>query len=435
MNASRISRFRSIALLLSATALLSAATADARRAHFPREGVWRGVFDVNGDPLPFQFEIKGKRAGDATLTLINGARRDQFKVEQTGPDTLFVRMNTYDAAIEARIESRERLVGVYRSLVASQRGSELPLVAEYGKQYRFVAPAANVAPQTDLNGKWAIQILSKEAGNNQVALLQQRGNELGGVFMTVVGDTRELAGTVQGNEFFLSGFTGPSPVLIKGSIAEDGTLTGVISRGIYRTTKFEGRRQRDVELPDPYKLTYLKPGYTKLDFTFPDLEGRPVSLSDAKYRGKVVLVEIIGSWCPNCTDQTRFLAPWYKANRDRGVEIIAVAFEQEDSLEYARTTLGRLRDFFDVRYDIVFGGIADKKVATEKLGALNFMAAFPTTIVIDRKGEVREIYTGYTGEITGEYFNEYVRKFDATMDTLLAEPVPADEPRLSAVGR
>ena len=111
-------------------------------------------------------------------------------------------MNTYDAAIEARIESRERLVGVYRSLVASQRGSELPLVAEYGKQYRFVAPAATVVPQTDLNGKWAIQILSKEAGNNQVALLQQRGNELGGVFMTVVGDTRELAGTVQGNEFF-----------------------------------------------------------------------------------------------------------------------------------------------------------------------------------------------------------------------------------------
>lgn len=435
MNASRIARFRSIVLLLSAVALLFTATADARRAPFPREGIWRGVFDVSGDSLPFQFEIKGKHADDATLTLINGTRRDRFKVQQTGPDTLFVRMNTYDAAIEARIESRERLVGVYKSLVASQRGSELPLVAEYGKNYRFVAPAANVAPQADLNGKWAIQILSKEAGNNQVALLQQHGNQLGGVFMTVVGDTRELAGTVQGNEFFLSGFTGPSPVLIKGTIGEDGALTGVIARGIYRTTKFEGRRQTDVELPDPYKLTYLKPGYSKLDFTFPDLEGHPVSLSDAKYRGKVVLVEIIGSWCPNCTDQTRFLAPWYQANRDRGVEIIAVAFEQEDSLDYARSTLGRLRDFFDIRYDIVFGGIADKKVATEKLGALNFMAAFPTTIVIDRKGEVREIYTGYTGEITGDYFKDYVGKFNATMDALLAEPAPHDGERLSAVGR
>src|SRR5690606_20572168 len=104
------------------------------------------------------------------------------------------------------------------------------------------------------------------------------------------------------------------------------SITGTISTGIYRTTKFEGVKSAEVELPDPYKLTYLKPGYTKLDFTFPDLDGRPVSLSDAKYRGKVVIVEIIGTWCPNCTDQTRFLAPWFKANRHRGVEAIAIGF-------------------------------------------------------------------------------------------------------------
>lgn len=418
-------KLRSLLWLFPA-ALLMSTISHAANETFPKAGVWRGVFDVNGDPLPFEFEVKGKRAEDATFTLINGSRRDDFKVQQTAPDTLFIKMNTYDAAIEAKIESRERLVGVYKSLVPSQRGSDLPFVGEYGKKYRFVEPARNVKPAADLNGKWAIEILSKGPATNQVALLQQNGNKLGGVFMTVVGDTRELAGTVQGNEFLLSGFTGPSPVLVKGTIEEDGSLTGAISLGIYRTTKFQGRKQTDVELPDPYKLTYLKPGYSKLDFTFPDLNGNPVSLSDAKYQGKVVLVEIIGSWCPNCTDQTRFLAPWYKANKDRGVEIIAIGFEQEDSLEYARYTLGKLREFFDIEYDIVFGGIADKKVATEKLGALNFMAAFPTTIVIDRKGEMREIYTGYTGEITGGYFKDYVRKFNTNMDALLAEPNPYD---------
>lgn len=424
-------KLRSLLWLLPA-ALMMASSAHAEKTAFPKAGVWRGVFDVNGDALPFEFEVKGKRAEDATFTLINGARRDDFKVQQTAPDTLFIKMNTYDAAIEAKIESREKLVGVYKSLVPSQRGSDLPFVGEYGKKYRFVEPSKNVKPAADLNGKWAIEILSKQAGNNQVALLQQKGNQLGGVFMTVVGDTRELSGTVQGNEFFLSGFTGPSPVLIKGTIDENGSITGAISLGIYRTTKFEGRKQDTVELPDPYKLTYLKPGYSKLDFTFPDLDGKPVSLSDAKYQGKVVLVEIIGSWCPNCTDQTRFLSPWYQANKDRGVEIIAIAFEQEDSLEYARYTLGKLREFFDIKYDIVFGGIADKKVATEKLGALNFMAAFPTTIVIDRKGEVREIYTGYTGEITGEYFKDYTRKFNENMDALLAEPNPYDAKLSSA---
>jgi peroxiredoxin len=179
-----------------------------------------------------------------------------------------------------------------------------------------------------------------------------------------------------------------------------------------------------VELPDPYKLTYLKPGFSKLDFTFPNLDGKPVSLSDDKYQGKVVIVEIIGTWCPNCTDQTRFLAPWFKNNQRRGVEAIAIAFEQEDNFDYFKHTVGKFKEFFDIRYDLVFGGIADKKVATEKLAGLNYMAAFPTTILIDRQGEVRQIYTGYTGEITGDYYKDYVKRFNTVLDELIAEPNP-----------
>ncbi len=422
---------RSLARVVPLTVLLTG-TALADPAAFPKEGTWRGEFNVNGQALPFNFEIKGRRAEDATLTLINGTRRDNFKVTQPTPDTIFVKMNTYDAALEAKIESSGRLVGVYKSLVPSQRSGDLPFVGEYGKNYRFVDAAHSVAPAKNLSGKWAIQIISKDAGNSQVALLKQEGNKLGGVFMTVVGDTRELEGTLQGDKFYLSGFSGPSPVLISGTVDESGDINGAISFGIYRTTKFEGHKEVNVELPDPYKLTYLKPGYDKLDFTFPNLEGKPVSLSDAKYQGKVVIVEIIGTWCPNCTDQTRFLAPWFKANQQRGVEAIAIGFEQEDNLEYAKYTLGKFKDFFDIRYDVVFGGIADKKVATEKLGALNFMAAFPTTIIIDRAGKVREIYTGYTGEITGEYYQDYVKRFNKTLDALIAEPNPFAANRVAA---
>ena len=413
------------ALAFIPLAWLLAMSVSARESLPLKPGVWRGEFTVNGDKLPFNFEVKGRSAEKATLTLINGTRRDTFKVTQPAPDQIFVKMNTYDAAIEAHIESSTRLVGVYKSLVPSQRGSELPFVGEYGKRYRFVDAKQNVPPQTNLSGKWAIEILTKDSATNQVALLTQKGNHLKGVFMTVVGDTRELEGTVQGDSFYLSGFTGPSPVLVKGKIDEDGAITGAISLGIYRNTKFEGRKQANVELPDPYKLTYLKPGYSKLDFTFPNLSGQPVSLSDEKYKGKVVIVEIIGTWCPNCTDQTRFLAPWFRDNQRRGVEAIAIAFEQQDSLEYAQHTLGKFKEFFDIRYDLLFGGIADKKVATEKLGALNYMAAFPTTILIDRKGDVRQIYTGYTGEITGEYYKDYVKRFNDVLDELIAEPDPS----------
>jgi peroxiredoxin len=134
-----------------------------------------------------------------------------------------------------------------------------------------------------------------------------------------------------------------------------------VGLGIYNNVKFEGVKDSKAELPDPYALTYLKPGYEKLDFKLPDLNGKLVSLSDEKYKGKVVIVEIIGTWCPNCTDQTQFLSPWYKANKDRGVEAVAVGFEQKDDLEYAKYTLGKLRDKYDIQYDILFGGIADKK--------------------------------------------------------------------------
>jgi hypothetical protein len=97
-----------------------------------------------------------------------------------------------------------------------------------------------------------------------------------------------------------------------------------------------------------------------------------------------------------------FLSPWFNKNRQRGVEAIAIGFEQKDSLEYAKYTLGKLKDKYNINYDIAFGGLADKKLVSQKLPALNKFIAFPTTIIIDRKGDVREIYTGYTGTVTGQ---------------------------------
>jgi peroxiredoxin len=391
-----------------------------------REGVWRGVFTVNEANVPFNFEWKGKDPEHAVFSLINGTRRDEFKVKRVGADSLFIKMNTYDAALFAKIESDGRITGEYRSLVPTFRGNALPFVAEAGKKYRFVEPGKDIAPTYNLSGKWDLQIYSKEPTPNRVGLLKQEGNKLTGVVMSVVGDSRELEGTVQGNEFELSGFTGPSPIYIKGKINDDQSLTGELSLGIYNNVKFDGAKNDQIELPDPYKLTYLKEGYKKLDFTLPDLNGNEVSLTDNKYKGKVVIVEIIGTWCPNCTDQTAFLAPWFKKNKSRGVEAIAIGFEQKDDLEYARYTLGKLKDKYGIEYDILFGGIADKKVASEKLPALNRMMAFPTTIIIDRKGEVRQIHTGYTGEITGDYFKTYAEKWNKDLDALIAEPAPQD---------
>lgn len=417
------------ALFLASSLSLALPAAAAATAPFPAEGVWRGEFNIDGDPIPFNFEVKGKRAQDATFTLLNGSRTDRFKVTPRDDGTFSVRMNTYDAVLEGKVsEDGKHLVGQYKDLVPSRNGARnLAFTAEQGAAWRFVKPGQDEAAAADLSGKWAVQTIDKAARQdkrNQVALLKQEGNRLSGVFMTVVGDTRELEGTVQGNRFYLSGFSGPSPLLIRGTIDEDGNIQGAFGSGIYNVVKFEAEKSDKVELPDPYKLTFLKDGQERIDFSFPDLQGKQVSLRDDKYRGKVVIVEVIGTWCPNCTDQTYFLAPWFKQNQHRGVEAVAVAFEQEDNFDYFKKTLTTFKDYFDIRYDIVFGGIADKKVATEKLKGLNYMAAFPTTIIIGRDGKVREIYTGYTGTVTGEYHQDYVARFNSLLDGLIAEPDP-----------
>lgn len=412
--------------MLSAALLFSSAALAGNVKPFPKQGVWRGVFNVAESQVPFNFELKGKDAKNAVFTLLNGSRRDDFHVERLGTDSVYIKMNTYDAALVAKIEDDGHLSGEYRSLVPGFRGNSLPFTAEHGKSYRFIEPGKDVKPAYDISGKWEIKTYTKEAVPASIALLKQKGNKITGVIMTVVGDTRELEGTVQGNEFQLSGFTGPSPFIVRGKINDDGSLSGEQGFGIYKNLKFDAVKNENAELPDPYALTYLKPGYSKLDFTFPDLNGKPVSLSDDKYKGKVVIIETIGTWCPNCTDQTVFLAPWIRKNQSRGVEAIAIGFEQKDDLEYAKYTLGKLRDKYNITYDILFGGIADKKVVAEKLPALNKFIAFPTTIIIDRKGEVREIYTGYTGTVTGKYYQDYERKFNKVLDQLLAEPVPGE---------
>ncbi|WP_219224925.1 peroxiredoxin family protein [Pedobacter antarcticus] len=415
-----------LATLISSSSLaLTKTTEDPKAARkFIKEGIWRGVFKVSESEVPFNFELKGKDAETATFTLLNGSRRDDFHIQYLGKDSLFIKMNTYDAALVAKIESDGKISGEYRSLVPGLRGNALPFTAEQGKDYRFVEPGKDVAPAADLTGKWEFKGFSKEAVPNKVAILKQVGNKLTGVVMQVTGDSRELEGTVQGNQFVLSGFSGPSPRIYRGTINEDGTLSGEISQGIYDNLKFTGVKDSKVELPDPYTLTSLKPGLKKLAFTFPDLNGKPVSLTDDKYQGKVVIVELVGTWCPNCTDQTVFLSPWFNKNKDRGVEAIAIGFEQKDDLEYGKYTLGKLRDKYDIKYDILFGGLADKRLVADKLPALNKFIAYPTTIIIDRKGEVREIYTGYTGTVTGQYYSEYEKKFNKVLDELLAEPVP-----------
>lgn len=225
---------------------------------------------------------------------------------------------------------------------------------------------------------------------------------------------------IDGDSLKISGFSGSNPSLLRAKIVDSLHLTGelISPAGI---TQFVAIKSDTARLPDPYALTYLKEGYDRRDFTFPDLSGNPVSLQDEKYKNKVVVITIMGSWCPNCVDEAAFLAPWYKENKTRGVEIVALSFERKDDLAFARERISKFIKRFDIEYEILFAGLADKAQASEKLPALNRVLSFPTTIIIDRKGKVRKIHTGFSGPATGEYYQEFIRHFNEDVTTLLNE--------------
>ena len=146
-----------------------------------------------------------------------------------------------------------------------------------------------------------------------------------------------------------------------------------------------------------------------------------MSLADARYRNKVLIVTLSGSWCPNCHDEAGFMAPFYRRHRERGLEVVSLMFEHFEDVERARLAVSEFRRKFDIQYTTLIAGVSDKKEAANVLPQLNGVFAFPTTIFMDRRGRVRRIHTGFSGPTTGEHYQQLVHSFTETAETLLAE--------------
>lgn len=385
-------------------------------AAFATAGKWRGAFEIKpGVTVPFNFEITNS-TNKPHLVFLNAEERFEGGVVRQTSDSILVSLDQFDNEFAFKI-SGDSLVGTLRK--QDKSGTPLPVSATKGKDYRF-KPNGKAA-NADFSGKYDITF--KGAGGkeeNAVGLFKQQGNKISGTFLRVTGDSRYLEGIVEGNDFYLSSFIGSSPSYYKGSFAEDGTLTGevVSARG---NTPFSGKQNANAALPDAYKLTYLKEGYKTLDFSFPDVNGKKISLSDEKFKNKVVILTITGTWCPNCVDEASFLAPWYKENHDRGVEVVGIHYERQLDSAYVRKALTRFREKFDIQYDQVIAGKPDKQLVAESLPALSNFLSFPTTIIINKKGEVAQIHTGYSGPATGKYYTDFVKEFNTEIDALLKE--------------
>ncbi|MFD2581630.1 peroxiredoxin family protein [Pedobacter vanadiisoli] len=377
-------------------------------------GTWRGIAKVKeGLDIPFNFEISEKN-GQQKLYFRNAEERFEGGLVKQSGDSLFVKLDQFDNELAFAIVNGDQLTGILRK--QDKTGKPLNIVAER-KNYRF--ETLNKPATTNYSGSYDVAFKSPNGKDEKtVGLFKQTGNKLTGTFLRITGDSRYLEGVVEGNEFQLSSFIGSSPAYYKGTFQADGSITGEIlsARG---SQPFTGIKNKDAALPDPYKLTYLKKGYKTLDFSFPDVNGKKISLKDEKYKNKVVILTITGSWCPNCVDEASFISPWYKTNKKRGVEIIALHYERSTEPAYAKKVMNRFRERFGIEYDQILAGTADKQVVAESLPALDSFLSFPTTIIIDKQGNVAQIHTGFNGPATGKFYDEFVKEFNTEIDALL----------------
>jgi thiol-disulfide isomerase/thioredoxin len=349
------------------------------------------------------------------MTLVNAGERLVIDSLDIKDDSIIVPMHIFDNEIRAKIVG-ERLEGVFVKKYAE--GYKLPFTATFGEKARFDKGVAERIPP-----RYKIHFADEPDSVYAVGMLKNEGDKITGTILTTTGDHRFLEGVRTNDSLFLSTFDGEHAYLYKARVNPDASLNGYYYSGKSYNTPFTATPNDTIELPDAENITLLKPGFEKFTFSFPGVDGKPVSMEDPEYKNKVVIVQIMGSWCPNCMDETKFLAPWYLKKKAKGVEIIGLAYEKKDDFEYAKSRLLKLKDRLNVRYRIAFAGISDKEEASKTLPMINHVFAFPTTIIVDRRGKVRKIHTGFSGPGTGKYYEKFVEEFNETVNSLLKEPL------------
>ncbi|WP_374948904.1 peroxiredoxin family protein [Mucilaginibacter sp.] len=427
-------------ILLSA-AFVAALTQISTAQTKLQTGIWRGALKTDGGKImqvviavndstsintlgkfratiPFNFEVRN--AGDKQqLTIINSNER--FKVTDVvlKGDSVFIKMPLFDS--EFRLKQTGNTLSGHFIKHLGEKDVPMDFTATAATPYRFFKDAEK--PQYNVSGRWSAIIGEGEGRDTTVGEFKQTGAKVTGTFLTTTGDYRFLEGTVAGNKLYLSCFDGGHAFLFTADISGDKTIAnGKFFSGATGKDVWIATRDENAKLPDAYSLTALKPGYKKLDFTFKDLAGKPVSLTDARFKNKVVIVQILGSWCPNCMDETAYMVNYYKKYQPKGVEVVGLAYERTTDFTKSQKTLLQLKNRFDIKYPLLITGFTNNKAETAKsLPALTKVVGFPTTIIIDKTGDVRKIHTGFSGPGTGAHYTEFISEFEKLTDDLLAE--------------
>jgi thiol-disulfide isomerase/thioredoxin len=376
-------------------------------------GTYRAVLEVQDNKqLPFNIKV----ISPTSFKIFNAEEVIEVDEIEYRNDSVFIKTPVFDSYFAGVFEG-DNLKGNY---INETRNRVTPFYFEYQNETRFSVESES---SQNVTGVWET-VFSSGTKEQYIAkgIFKQQDGKVKGTFRTTTGDYRFLEGVMDGDSLKLSTYDGAHAFLFMAKVT-DSSLNGQFYSGKHWKEPFVAKRNANFELPNADSLTTLKAGYDRLKFSFPDAEGNMVSLDDDRFKDKVVVVQIMGTWCPNCLDGSKYYAEYYATNKNKGVEIVALAVEFVKTEEAAFKNIARLRDRAGMTYPILLAqyGTGSKAKLQEKLPMLNKVISYPTTIFIDKTGKVRKIHTGFNGPGTGDKYIEFKTDFEGFVAWLLEE--------------
>jgi thiol-disulfide isomerase/thioredoxin len=365
-------------------------------------GLWDAMVVVNGLEIPFKMDF-----ADDGVSFFNGDEKITSTSGRFEDGKLVLNYDHYGTKLTATLKDGV-LEGQY-----GREGRQYPFRAK-----RFVEEPVRRMQAPAIDGMWQIQVQSPKGESAWKLIVRQKGVFASAAILRIDGDTGTLTGRYKDGKFVLSHFSGARPSLLEITPQDDGTLDIVQNgKNKYVAYRPEVARARGLGEPtDPSQHTHMGNPAEPLRFSFADLNGKVVSNTDGRFQGKVVLVNVMGSWCPNCHDETPFLVELYRKYHSQGLEIVALSFEESEQL----ANPVRLRSFiqhYGIEYTVLVPGTPDD--LHQKLTQPVNLNSWPTTFLVGRDGKVHAIHAGFPGAASGALHQQAKEEITSLVEGLL----------------
>ena len=358
--------------------------------------------------IPFVFEIR-----DNQICLINGKEKVEGGKVTYNESNALIELPSFNSYLDVE-QSLNGLKGKW--VVRNKEGYFVDFDAEPYKGYRVFEKAL---PRTSFDGLWDIT-LDNKSKTHVVGKFKQKGSHVAGTFLTNTGDYRFLEGQVNADSMLISSFVGSHSFMIKAKTKGDSIFGQFYSSKHYKVD-FKGIKTNEIKMEDPYGLTYQTKEVDSLIVNLEDIDGNITPYNFSQYNDEVVLIQIMGSWCANCYDEALFFKDLHHKYKNKGLRIIGLSYESSRSKIQAMNSLNKFVEHNQLPYEIRYAGPAGKGNTSEQWSMLNKISSYPTSILLNKKGKIVQIHTGFNGPGTGELYDNYVAEMTKTVENLLEE--------------